>query len=264
MRNANKRNGPNRSRPFSAHRSSEQVVTDPRLLTPRTYLRRGISLLEVLISFFILLLGVVMVITLFPIGVLNVQEAVKDTRSTITALEAQALVMGMGWPDDPYLLRPPHRGIWRRRRPPTPSPFGQPNPQATGQSPAGGDPRGIDPATTPAMAGTRPANDIYGTSPNFIFAPNVNNVYATVPNADGTMPPFPQTPTEIRRPALPPDGRRGAWLSGLRRPATGERDELSVRYCTMSPDWFAAVQADSDQHSRRADRTTSAERTSRR
>src|SRR5687767_12946969 len=158
MRNANKRNGPNRSRPFSAHRSAEQVVADPRPLTPGAYLRRGLSLLEVLISFFILLVGVVMVITLFPIGVLNVREAVKDTRSTITALEAQALVMGMGWPDDPYFVRPPHRGILAPATTPTPppaipAPWGQPNPQATGQSPAGGDPRGIDPATTPPMAG---------------------------------------------------------------------------------------------------------------
>jgi hypothetical protein len=195
MRNANKRNGPNRSRPFSAHRSAEQVVADLWPLTPGTYLRRGLSLLEVLISFFILLVGVVMVITLFPIGVLNVREAVKDTRSTITALEAQALVLGMGWPDDPYLLRPPHRGF-------AGGPGYGPSPSATGQSPNGGDPRGIDPATTPPFAGTRPANDIYGTAPDLVFAPNVNNVYAMIPNADGTVPPFPQDWTSPQ----PPNG----------------------------------------------------------
>jgi hypothetical protein len=148
--------------------------------------RRGLSLVEVLISFFILLIGVVSVITLFPIGVQAVQTAVIDTRATITAMEAQSLVLGMQWPDDVYLTYPPHRGIGGG----TP-----PNPPATGQSPSGGDPRGVDPGTTPPFAGTRPSNDVYPSGMTTVTAPMVNNVYATIMNADGTAPGFPASST---------------------------------------------------------------------
>jgi hypothetical protein len=154
--------------------------------------RRGLSLTEVLISFFILLIGVVSVIALFPVGVLSVKQAVIDTRSTITALEAQSLVLGMQFPDDPYLLRPPHQGFQLMG-----IPFNSPNPPAFGQSPSGGDPRGVDPATTPSLAGTRPSSDIYTGGGATIVAPNVNNVYATIMNANGQAPPFPANSTAL-------------------------------------------------------------------
>jgi len=144
--------------------------------------------MEVLISFFILLIGVVSVICLFPVGIESVRNAVIDTRCTITALEAQGLVLSMGWPDDAYLTEPPNQGF-------NGAPGYGPSPAAIGQSPNGGDPRGVDPGTTPPFAGTRPANDIYTSGGNTIVAPKVNNVYATIMNADGTAPSFPANPT---------------------------------------------------------------------
>jgi hypothetical protein len=171
---------------------------------------RGLSLTEVLISFFILLIGVVSVISLFPLGVLKVQESVKDTRSTITAMEAQALVLGMNWADDPYLLRPPHQGIMGSA-----SPLSLPNPPNGGNSPTGGDPRGVDPATTPSLAGTRPSTDVYDNGTTRIDAPNVNNVYATIPNADGTMPPFPPNPTTFAFGRMNPQAGAGVGFPVL-------------------------------------------------
>lgn len=69
--------------------------------------RRGLSLIEVLVAFFILAVGIVGVISLFPVGVQQVREAVFDTRSTIVALNAESTLEMFDWGNDPYLLQPP-------------------------------------------------------------------------------------------------------------------------------------------------------------
>src|SRR5262245_38364549 len=115
----------------------------------------------------------------------------------------------MSWADDPYLLRPPHQGMLLPPGAPMDHPFGQRNPPATGQSPSGGDPRGVDPATTPSLTGTRPSTDIYPGTMTTIVAPNVNNVYATIPNADGTMPMFPQNVTTFYGQRMNPQAGAG-------------------------------------------------------
>lgn len=70
--------------------------------------RNGLSLTEVLIAFFILAIGIVGVISLFPVGISQVRQAVNDTRSTIVAMNAESTLEMFDWPNDAYLLSPPN------------------------------------------------------------------------------------------------------------------------------------------------------------
>lgn len=63
-------------------------------------------MIEVLVAFFILAVGIVGVISLFPIGVQQVRQAVQDTRSTIMAINAESTLEMHDWPNDPFLLAP--------------------------------------------------------------------------------------------------------------------------------------------------------------
>lgn len=62
--------------------------------------RRGLSLTEVLVALFVMAIGVVSAITLFPIGVDRTRRAVLDTRITRMAYEADATIKMMEWEYD--------------------------------------------------------------------------------------------------------------------------------------------------------------------
>ncbi len=150
--------------------------------------RRGFTLTEVLIAFFVLLIGVVSVIAVFPVGVREVQNAVLDTRTSLVGMEGAAEFLAMGWADDPYLLAPPHQGVPTANGQPAfpPGPIVplsmDPTDGPPTTSPSGGDPRGVDSATTPAFTGTRPA---FGSG----AAPYAsNNAYAAIMPANGHSP----------------------------------------------------------------------------
>ena len=68
--------------------------------------RRGLTLIEVLVALFIMLIGVVSVLVLFPVGIRSVHQAILDTRGTILAQSAwaQADLLGLG--TDPLHLDP--------------------------------------------------------------------------------------------------------------------------------------------------------------
>ena len=69
--------------------------------------RRGLSLTEILVSLFIMAVGIISLITLFPVGIYRVRQAVIDTRATYLAISADSIVRGQDWPNDPFLLMPP-------------------------------------------------------------------------------------------------------------------------------------------------------------
>lgn len=56
----------------------------------------GLTLIEALVSLFVLLIGVTAVISLFPVGIQQVRQAMLDTRCTILAESAWAIVDSLG------------------------------------------------------------------------------------------------------------------------------------------------------------------------
>ncbi|MFO0949349.1 MAG: prepilin-type N-terminal cleavage/methylation domain-containing protein [Planctomycetota bacterium] len=71
--------------------------------------RRGLTLMEVLVAIFILAIGVIAIISLFPVGVQTIRQSVFDTRSTIIAINAESTIELFDWINDPYLMNPPAR-----------------------------------------------------------------------------------------------------------------------------------------------------------
>src|SRR5262245_56539469 len=59
--------------------------------TTATTRRPGITLLEVLVAIFILALGLLSLLTLFPLGALTMAQAIKDQRSADAAANANAI-----------------------------------------------------------------------------------------------------------------------------------------------------------------------------
>jgi hypothetical protein len=95
--------------------------------------RRGITLTEVLVAIFVTGLGLISLMTLFPIGALNMAQAIKDDRTAHCAANASS-----------YLR------IWWR----TQVEYGQSTPAAWGQNfPVYVDPIG-NPAVSPTINGT--------------------------------------------------------------------------------------------------------------
>jgi prepilin-type N-terminal cleavage/methylation domain-containing protein len=67
--------------------------------------RAGFSLVEVLVSLFILAAGLIALLTLFPLGAYQMAGALQDDRSQQTCLQADGKI----------------REVWRSRVPPRPT-----------------------------------------------------------------------------------------------------------------------------------------------
>lgn len=68
--------------------------------------RAGLTLLEVIVSLMILLIGVTGVLVLFPIGMASVRQAVLDTRCTLVAQSMRSVADAKGMLNDPLHLCP--------------------------------------------------------------------------------------------------------------------------------------------------------------
>ena len=86
-------------------------------------LRAGLTLMEVLVSIFIMAIGMLALLTLFPLGALRIDQAIKDERTAQAAVQATAYAKILDLANDPtvrYSLmdpnRPGTRGAGRRRR----------------------------------------------------------------------------------------------------------------------------------------------------
>lgn len=85
----------NNTRTKSAGRSREDAAD-----------RAGVTLLEVVVSFLVMTIGVMAVLAMFPAGIRRIAEGIDDTRATMLALDAEATIKLMNWPDDDCLIRP--------------------------------------------------------------------------------------------------------------------------------------------------------------
>lgn len=67
--------------------------------------RRAMSINEVMVALGIVAVGVTSIVSLFPLGIMRVQQAVYDTRCTLMARDAKGLLIAKQMPNDPLLWR---------------------------------------------------------------------------------------------------------------------------------------------------------------
>src|SRR5688500_2647042 len=74
------------------------------ILHTRTGVRRGITLLEVLTAIFIMGVGLLAILTLFPLGALSMARAVRDDRAAAAGANAASLAVAMDLRNDPAVV----------------------------------------------------------------------------------------------------------------------------------------------------------------
>src|SRR5438270_13029204 len=70
-------------------------------------IRRATTLIEVLVAIFVMGLGLLALLTLFPLGVMSMAQAVKDDRAAHAVANAAAIAEFMDLRNDPLLFPPP-------------------------------------------------------------------------------------------------------------------------------------------------------------
>ena len=77
--------------------------------------RRGVTLIEVLTAIFIMGVGLLAILTLFPLGALSMARAVRDDRAATAGSNAGSFANAMDLRNDPFvvnaLLAPPPAGF---------------------------------------------------------------------------------------------------------------------------------------------------------
>ena len=66
--------------------------------------RNGMTLVEVLVAIFIMAVGLLALLTLFPLGILRIAQALRDERTTQSALNAQAISIVQDIRNDPLVM----------------------------------------------------------------------------------------------------------------------------------------------------------------
>ncbi len=66
--------------------------------------RSGATLVEVLVTIFVMAIGLIALLTLFPIGALRMADAVKDSRSALAAANAEALAIARNLRNDGQIV----------------------------------------------------------------------------------------------------------------------------------------------------------------
>jgi prepilin-type N-terminal cleavage/methylation domain-containing protein len=69
--------------------------------------RNGLTLIEVLVAIFIMGIGLIALLTLFPIGILRMMQAIRDERTAQAAWSAQSVTTMHNLRNDPFLLSAP-------------------------------------------------------------------------------------------------------------------------------------------------------------
>src|SRR6516165_3206055 len=70
--------------------------------------RGGATLVEVLVAIFIMAIGLVTLLTLFPLGALSMAQAIQDDRAATAAANAVALATARNIRQDPVVIGAPH------------------------------------------------------------------------------------------------------------------------------------------------------------
>src|SRR5438874_168919 len=68
--------------------------------------RTAATLIEVLVAIFVMSVGLLALLTLFPLGALSMAQAIKDDRTAHAAANADAIALARDVRHDPSLLRP--------------------------------------------------------------------------------------------------------------------------------------------------------------
>lgn len=139
--------------------------------------RRAATLVEVLVAIFVMGIGLIALLTLFPIGIISMAQAIQDERCFQCSQIADGLANALDVRHDPWVIRD-----WPQLAPaapaaviPNPAGVAGNNPPAYPAPYPTGNPGGNDPAIAPAQL-----LDAY-TNPN----------PATLPNADALGPSYP-------------------------------------------------------------------------
>lgn len=66
----------------------------------RRTVRRGLSLLEVLVAIFVMAIGMLSLLVLFPLGALSMAQAIKDNRCLVAASNARAMAISRDYRND--------------------------------------------------------------------------------------------------------------------------------------------------------------------
>src|SRR5262249_46854152 len=66
--------------------------------------RGGATLVEVLVAIFVMAIGLLTLLALFPLGVLTMVQAIQDDRTSNAAANAQAIAIALDFRHDPALL----------------------------------------------------------------------------------------------------------------------------------------------------------------
>jgi hypothetical protein len=69
-------------------------------------IRRGVTLVEALIAIFLTAIGLLAILTLFPLGALKMAEAIKADRAAYAAAKGQSLAVAMDVRHDPLIYNP--------------------------------------------------------------------------------------------------------------------------------------------------------------
>src|SRR5262245_55640106 len=67
--------------------------------------RNGVTLIEVLVAIFVMAIGLLALLTLFPLGALSMAQAIRDNRTGETAAGATAIINGKNLRFDPEILQ---------------------------------------------------------------------------------------------------------------------------------------------------------------
>src|SRR5438093_7745538 len=70
----------------------------------RTQTRTGATLTEVLVAIFVMAIGLLALLTLFPLGALSMAQAIKDDRTAHAAKNAFAISQALSFQSDPTIL----------------------------------------------------------------------------------------------------------------------------------------------------------------
>lgn len=73
----------------------------------RRRVREGVTLIEVLVAIFIMALGMMALLTLFPLGALRMAQAIQDDRTASCATNANAIAIIKGIRNDPLVVLEP-------------------------------------------------------------------------------------------------------------------------------------------------------------
>jgi prepilin-type N-terminal cleavage/methylation domain-containing protein len=202
--------------------------------------RRGVTLIEVLVAIFVMALGLLTLLALFPLGVLTMEQAIQDDRAATAVENATALAIVQDIRHDPAWTQPQLGAVKPLYRNPNPAVFSDAPPDGPSY-PVYLDPNGWRSYLPPyqsVIGGGQPNGTPIGVPRSTVSFVNSNadflrwfTLLDDIQFDDGTKGSPAGTPSLVSNP--PPTFERDnrySWAYLVRRPMTGDPTvvELSV------------------------------------